>query len=214
MNSRTKNKAFTLIEIMVVVAIIGILAAFVIVNLSRAQARSRDTRRKTDLSQIAKAYQVYYQDKGTYTLDGAGATSSSDSTVVSQCGGTLNTTCGASSGHFNYAPDISDGSRRGGYSNLSLNKALINGGYISGIIDDPTCPLLQNPDDASELQFSQTQYCYIVMYSDNTILSLYAHMELSGVSNYTTLNYPGSAVNDARFLNSNYGVNFTQNIIP
>jgi general secretion pathway protein G len=59
---RTKRKGFTLIELLVVIAIIGVMAALVIVNLSSANKKSRDARRKSDLSQISKALELYYDD--------------------------------------------------------------------------------------------------------------------------------------------------------
>lgn len=60
------RKGFTLIELLVVVAIIGVLAALVIVNLNTAQRRSRDTRRKADLAQIRTALEMYYDENLDY----------------------------------------------------------------------------------------------------------------------------------------------------
>ena len=59
----TKKRAFTLIEILVVVAIIGVLAAIVILNLDKAQARSRDARRQADLDGLMKATRMYFTEK-------------------------------------------------------------------------------------------------------------------------------------------------------
>ncbi|MEI7477839.1 MAG: prepilin-type N-terminal cleavage/methylation domain-containing protein [bacterium] len=47
-----KQKSFTLIEMLIVVVIIGILAAALIPRLQSVQARARDTKRKADLHQI------------------------------------------------------------------------------------------------------------------------------------------------------------------
>jgi prepilin-type N-terminal cleavage/methylation domain-containing protein len=46
------NRGFTLIETLVVVAIIGILATVVLVALNTTTNKARDTRRKAELSQI------------------------------------------------------------------------------------------------------------------------------------------------------------------
>ena len=63
-----KIKAFTLIEILVVVAIIGVLAGITIIMLDNAQAKSRDSRRIADISNIAIAMNIYGEAKSSYAL--------------------------------------------------------------------------------------------------------------------------------------------------
>ena len=57
-----RQKGFTLIEIMIVVAIIGILTGMVTINLSSARERARDVERKGDLRDIANAMELYKND--------------------------------------------------------------------------------------------------------------------------------------------------------
>lgn len=61
-----RNKAFTLIELLVVIAIIGILAALILVSFSGARAKARDAVRKSDLSQVKRALELYNADNGSY----------------------------------------------------------------------------------------------------------------------------------------------------
>ncbi|MEI7477517.1 MAG: prepilin-type N-terminal cleavage/methylation domain-containing protein [bacterium] len=76
------KKAFTLIEMLIVVVIIGILAAALIPRLQSVQARARDTKRKADLHQIGTALAIYKEDNGSYAnffkdIDGSAGDSSS-----------------------------------------------------------------------------------------------------------------------------------------
>jgi type II secretion system protein G len=70
--SQTKCQGgFTLIEILIVMVIIGILAAIGIGSFQSSQIKARDASRKSDLQQIGKALEAYYNDKGEYP-SGAG----------------------------------------------------------------------------------------------------------------------------------------------
>lgn len=60
MNQRKHyNKAFTLIEMLVVISLIGILAAIALVSFGGAQKQARDTTRKSDLKQYQTSLEVY-----------------------------------------------------------------------------------------------------------------------------------------------------------
>ncbi len=63
-----KNKGFTLIELLIVIAIIGILAAIVLVNLNSSRQKSRDAKRIADVREIMTALDIFYDDNGGYPL--------------------------------------------------------------------------------------------------------------------------------------------------
>jgi len=66
MKNKTSKSGFTLIELLVVIAIIGLLASIMAINLSTFLSRARDTTRKANLAQLAKALEIYYDDNGSY----------------------------------------------------------------------------------------------------------------------------------------------------
>lgn len=60
------NKAFTLVEILIVVSIIGILASVILVGMGRFRERGRDARRIADLHQARNALELYYTSTQQY----------------------------------------------------------------------------------------------------------------------------------------------------
>ena len=61
------SKGFTLIELMIVVAIIGILAAIAIPNFLTYQCKSRQSEAKTNLGGIRVSQEAYFAEYDRYT---------------------------------------------------------------------------------------------------------------------------------------------------
>ena len=66
LKNKKLKKAFTLVEMMIVIIIIGILMAALLPKLQWAQQRARDVARKANLSTINTALLMYFNDQGTY----------------------------------------------------------------------------------------------------------------------------------------------------
>lgn len=66
MLQKTAQKGFTIVELLIVIVVIGILAALVLNTFAGVQQRARDTERQTDINAIATQLEVYYNDKGGY----------------------------------------------------------------------------------------------------------------------------------------------------
>lgn len=62
----TQRKGFTLIEILIVVAIIAILASVVLIGLGPTQEAGRDARRISDLQEIQNGLELWYNKCGIY----------------------------------------------------------------------------------------------------------------------------------------------------
>lgn len=63
------KKGFTLIELMIVVAIIGILAAIAIPDFLKFQAKAKQSEAKTNLGAIFTTEVAYFGEKNTYGND-------------------------------------------------------------------------------------------------------------------------------------------------
>jgi len=61
-----RKRGFTLFELLLVIAIIGILVAVGSYVISSASQRSRDSQRQTDLKLISSALEQYYQENRSY----------------------------------------------------------------------------------------------------------------------------------------------------
>lgn len=62
------SKGFTLVELLIVIAIIGVLSAILMANFVGVRQRARDAQRKTDLRQIQSALELYRADIGSYPI--------------------------------------------------------------------------------------------------------------------------------------------------
>lgn len=63
-----KSAGFTLVELLIVIAIISILALIAIPNLLEAQVRSKVSRVKAELRTIGLALEAYHTDSNSYPL--------------------------------------------------------------------------------------------------------------------------------------------------
>ena len=63
---RRKRKGFMILELVIVVAIIGVLAAMAVPNLTGLTDEAKVARIQSDLSTMGTAAEVYYVKKGAY----------------------------------------------------------------------------------------------------------------------------------------------------
>jgi len=107
---RKTTSGFTIVELLIVIVVIGILAAIALVAYNGTQSRARDADRRSDLAAIAKGLKLWYVDHGDYMETGSG------------CGAN-----GDGKWWFNYL-----------YAPKSMNDCLKDAGYISKDLKDPS----------------------------------------------------------------------------
>lgn len=83
------RKGFTLVELLVVVAIIGLLSTLAVVALGNARQKARDARRVSDIKQIQTGLELYFSDNNSYPIVAA-------ATVLGSTGQTLSSGAGFS----------------------------------------------------------------------------------------------------------------------
>lgn len=62
----TNSRGFTIVELLVVIVVIGLLAAVTIVAFNGVQQRARDSRRESAMNIIKKTMEMYKLDNGQY----------------------------------------------------------------------------------------------------------------------------------------------------
>ena len=77
-----KKNAFTLLEMLIVIGIMGVLIAFAVSSYSTAQKKARDAKRKADLTAARNVMEQCYSGSATYVYP-----------VVSASSGTLSGSC-------------------------------------------------------------------------------------------------------------------------
>lgn len=61
-----KQSGFTIVELLIVIVVIGILAAITVVAYNGIQTRAKDQARISKIKEISKAIEAYYVDNGHY----------------------------------------------------------------------------------------------------------------------------------------------------
>ncbi len=67
------ERGFTIVELLIVIVVIGVLAALVLNTFSGVQARARDTKRIDDLKKLQKAVLSYSAENGSYPIGSQGS---------------------------------------------------------------------------------------------------------------------------------------------
>jgi prepilin-type N-terminal cleavage/methylation domain-containing protein len=122
--AKHKQSAFTIIELLIVIVVIGILAAITVVAFTGVQQKARGSLVISDITQVHKALQSYYVQNGSYPATQAGPIVQGDSANQAYLDANCSMTVApASNKRTDWVPGLninlpqSDGNPRGGARN-------------------------------------------------------------------------------------------------
>lgn len=63
---KKRNQGFTIVELLIVIVVIGILAAIVVATYNGIQQKARNTKRQADMTSLQTQLEVFFQQNGYY----------------------------------------------------------------------------------------------------------------------------------------------------
>lgn len=79
------SSGFTLVELLVVIAVIGMLAGLLLTNFVGVRGRASDAKRKSDIAQLKTAVRIYYNDFQNYPTASSGTMMGCGTAGTSAC---------------------------------------------------------------------------------------------------------------------------------
>lgn len=128
----TERRGFTLLELLIVIAIIGLIATIAAFSFQSSRQRSRDTKRVADFTQIQKALELAFNQGNGYPVEG---------TAIDLGGANTSTLCGQGS-TIGFVADTSG-------ANCDTDKI-----YMGLVPADPQAPSVEY-----EYQGTASTYC-------------------------------------------------------
>jgi general secretion pathway protein G len=161
MKHERRQTGFTIVELLIVIVVIGILAAITIVAYNGIQKRANDVAVQSDLAQISKLYEIYYADNSVYpygaTLNTGAAFKmniNKDSYDQSQSYQLLNCTSTSSPGSTYAVIALSKSGKRYYVSSISGGVKEYTGGDSWLFLS--TCPIVLPGSGGNGAGFDQT----------------------------------------------------------
>lgn len=68
MSYRRLAKGFTVLEVLIVLAVFGLLVTLAVLSLNSARARTRDAQRLSDISVLRNGLSMYFSEKATFPV--------------------------------------------------------------------------------------------------------------------------------------------------
>ncbi|HYF96982.1 MAG TPA: prepilin-type N-terminal cleavage/methylation domain-containing protein [Patescibacteria group bacterium] len=139
---KRKQSGFTIVELLIVIVVIGILAAIVITTFTGVQKKGRDADRKSDINAIYSQVEVYFAQEGKYpslaqlnssTFRNASLKGLQDDALTDPKGSAATLVDGAAANSYSYEVtpdncDNNDGGTVGDCTGFTLTATLEAGG--------------------------------------------------------------------------------------
>jgi len=110
------KKGFTLIELIMTMAVLGAMSVIGFVIFTGAQEKARDAKKKSDITAIKTALEIYYDDNGSYPAASGDAEAALSSALVPEYLGEFPRPSGYSDANeitrYNYDNDVCSGGYR------------------------------------------------------------------------------------------------------
>lgn len=173
-----RKKAYTIIEIMIVVVIIAVLSTITYVVYVNAQAKARDSKRRADVQTIANALQVYHIETKSWLVQGLPYPD------ISYVGTGLVREWGSSgTGWFNRE----GAGGKADYSLKSIAAALVERKFLIEILKDPKVSINNGIPLAHAFSVVYNEPDYMVYECPSNIATPNARI---GLAVYAKLEYP------------------------
>ncbi len=154
-----RKQGFTLIEILIVVAIIAVLASAVLIGLGPVQRQGRDARRISDLRQVQTALELYYSKCGYYPGAAQSASPCSGFQQITAWSDITNALVGSSIGVTQIPNDPTAG--KSYFYGTSSNG---NTYVLGATLEDSNNPALQNSAQGTIFGVSCTAPVYCIQF--------------------------------------------------
>lgn len=174
MNHKRHQLGFTIVEVLIIVVILGLLASMITFIYIGQQKQSRDDKRRSDISALAHALDMYYDEAGNYPLSCSHTTPSSSA-------------CSTMASNYTAAYGSPVPPQIGGNSmTRDQIRAVLSG--LDTSFGDPrntTGNPINYHTTASANTISQVSYLFVSPDALNTNFSVYLALNTSGSSSLT-----------------------------
>lgn len=170
-SSGEKRAGFSLIELLIVIAIMAVIVGLALPNFIGARERSRDFKRKSELNELKTALRLYYNDYGKYpawtngmVIVGCGTSGTSNCPVCTSADFAAGGVDGCTTVYMRKTPVSQAGSLEiryyqvAGGDDFRLKVPLENASDTDTTKSQAKCPVIAATNPAGTFTYAATEY--------------------------------------------------------